>query len=77
VCLAPESSEDASQFHSYVAGADKDDFFGLLVELKEAVGGDAVLCTRDVARDARVSAFFEVSNLVVSGGREGEYTSSD
>jgi len=57
VCLTRKSSENASQFHGNVAGTDKDDFFGLLVELEEAVGGDAVLCARDFARDVRVSAF--------------------
>lgn len=57
MCLTRKSSENASQFHGNVAGTDKDDFFGLLVELEEAVGGDAVLCARDFARDVRVSAF--------------------
>jgi len=56
MCFAREGSEDAGKFHGYVAGADEDDLFGLLVELEEAVGGNAVLCARDVGGDARVSA---------------------
>lgn len=56
VGLGGEGLKDAREFDGDVAGADEDNLFGLLLELEEAVGGDAVLGAGDVLWDDRISA---------------------
>jgi hypothetical protein len=51
-----EGLEDARELDGDIAGADEDNLFGLLLELEEAVGGDAEFGAGDVLRDDRISA---------------------
>lgn len=69
-----EGLEDSGEFDSDIASADEDDFCGLVLELEESVGSNAMFGAGDVFGDDGVASYNQIVSIEIHGTRQADNT---